>query len=272
MQASSQQKQRFLEELWSYYGQYGRHDLPWRIAEPGGVFNPYKIFVSEVMLQQTQVSRVIEKYNEFLQTFATVDVLADAGLGDVLRAWQGLGYNRRAKYLRDSAKIVRRRGSFPMKLDELTDLPGIGTNTAGAIMAYAFNSPTIFVETNVRTVYIHHFFANESAVRDAEITKLLQETIDQEQPREFYWALMDYGSYLKKQIRNTSQSAHYTKQSKFEGSNRQIRGMVLRELSSGTKSMLELARQIDDQRLTSIVEDLVAERMINKKGNSIRLS
>lgn len=272
MQISEQQKQLFLEELWSYYRNHGRHDLPWRIAEPGGGFNPYNIFVSEIMLQQTQVSRVIKKYTEFLRIFPSVDVLAEASLGDVLRVWQGLGYNRRAKYLWQSAKMVHRNGSFPNTLDDLIDLPGVGINTAGAIMAYAFNAPTPFVETNVRTVYIHHFFANESAVRDAEIVAVLHETIDQEHPREFYWAIMDYGTYLKQQVRNTSQSAHYAKQSKFEGSNRQLRGMVLRELSSGAKSMSELAGKIHDQRLTRVVADLAAEQMITKKGNNIRLS
>lgn len=272
MGVSSQQKQRFLEELWCYYNQHGRHDLPWRIAEQGDELNPYKVLVSEVMLQQTQVTRVIEKYDEFLGAFPTIETLASARLGEVLRLWQGLGYNRRAKYLWESAKLVHKRGSFPAELGELVTLPGVGINTAGAVMAYAHNVPVLFVETNVRTVYIHHFFPNEQAVRDTEIIELLQETIDQEHAREFYWALMDYGSYLKKQVRNNSQSKHYTKQSKFEGSSRQVRGMVLRELSTGEKSMAELAKQIDDKRLTSIVETLENEQMITRKGKNITLT
>ncbi len=271
MHGAKQQKESFLEELWAYYGKHARHDLPWRISEANRTFDPYKILVSEIMLQQTQVQRVTTKYNEFLATFPTVEALAEAQLGDVLRMWQGLGYNRRAKYLWEAAKRIADLGKFPSEYHGLVALPGIGPNTAGAILAYAYNQPALFIETNVRTVYIHAFFNDENEVTDKAILEVLKETIDQEQPREFYWALMDYGSYLKKHVRNNSQSKHYTKQSKFEGSNRQIRGMVLRELAEGKKSMALLTKQIDDKRLTTIIETLEQEEMITRSGETISL-
>lgn len=271
MYSAKQQKESFLEELWAYYAQHARHDLPWRIPEANGAFDPYKILVSEIMLQQTQVQRVITKYHEFLAAFPTVETLAQAELGDVLRTWQGLGYNRRAKYLWEAAKQIARVNTFPSELHSLVALPGVGPNTAGAILAYAYNQPALFIETNVRTVYIHRFFTEENDVTDKSIMQILAETIDQEHPREFYWALMDYGSNFKKHVRNNSQSKHYTKQSKFEGSNRQIRGLVLRELSQGEKSLSSLARKIEDKRLTTIIETLVQEEMITRSGTTIHL-
>lgn len=185
--------QDFHDTIWAYYHDHGRHDLPWR-----QMTDPYAIMVSEIMLQQTQVSRVIPKYHEFLRQFPNVQSLAAARLGDVLRAWSGLGYNRRAKYLWQAAQAIADDfgGKFPDSRDQLVQLPGIGANTAGAILAYAFNQPTVFVETNIRTVYLHHFFADTEAISDVQIRKLLEQTLDHEQPREFYWALMDYGASL----------------------------------------------------------------------------
>lgn len=271
MPTTQQQRELFLEDLWGYYAQHARHDLPWRLPEPNGTYDPYKILVSEIMLQQTQVQRVTPKFHAFLQAFPTVEALALAELGDVLRMWQGLGYNRRAKYLWEAAKQIAKLGGFPKNHKELVSLPGIGPNTAGAIQTYAFNEPVVFIETNVRTVYIHAFFSNEIDVTDTAIAELVAETVDQKNPREFYWALMDYGSYLKKHVRNNSQSKHYTKQSAFEGSNRQIRGMVLKELTEGSKSLSALAKQINDQRLTSVVATLENEQMITRKGKTISL-
>src|ERR1700757_4849513 len=159
----------------------------------------YYVLVSELMLQQTQVDRVIPKFEAFVRAFPDEQKLADATLGDVLRLWQGLGYNRRAKFLHEAAKRIVELGSFPSDEAELMALPGVGKNTAGAIVAYAFNKPALFIETNVRAVYIHHFFASHELVDDRDIRELLEKTIDRKHPREFYWALMDYGNYLKKQ-------------------------------------------------------------------------
>ena len=262
----------FIEMLWDYYHDHARHDLPWRLPEPGGGFDPYKIMVSELMLQQTQVPRVMPKYAAFLQRFPTVQTLAGAELGDVLREWQGLGYNRRAKFLWQAAQKVRGLGAFPTTQDELVKLPGIGPNTAGAILAYAYNQPVVFIETNVRTVYIHHFFHDQVGVADKEILSLVEQTLDRENPREFYWALMDYGSHIKATIGNANKaSRHYTKQSVFSGSRRQVRGAVLRALGDGMKSLEALQSAIPDERLVSVLGDLVSEGMIRTERGAYSL-
>lgn len=257
----------FTESLWGYYAAHGRNELSWRQPETSGDFNPYKILVSELMLQQTQVTRVIPKFNEFLTKFPTVQSLAAAQLGEVLQLWSGLGYNRRAKFLWQAAQAAQQQ--FPDTLEGLVLLPGVGKNTAGAILAYAYNQPAIFLETNVRTVLIHHFFTNHEAVPDAQLIEVLQTLVDHEHPREFYWALMDYGSHLKQTIGNISrQSKVYSKQSAFKGSRREVRGQVLRLLSTAPVSYEQLAQAIADERLDGVLQDLTSEGLIAKKAAS----
>jgi A/G-specific adenine glycosylase len=268
MELGHQAKENFLETLWDYYAQSGRGSLPWRQPESDGSFNPYKILVSELMLQQTQVARVIPKYHAFLTRFADESALARADLGEVLQEWQGLGYNRRAKFLWQAAQNVASQGTFPDTVSGLVALPGIGVNTAGAIMAYAYNQPVVFIETNVRTVYIHHFFADETDVSDKAITQLVQQTVDHDNPREFYWALMDYGSNLKATVGNLNKvSRHYAKQSKFEGSRRQVRGKIIRILSDKAYSSEELKQAVNDVRYDEVVAALLDEGMIRRRTN-----
>jgi len=260
--------------VWQYYNDYGRFDLPWRQHEPKDRHSPYKILVSELMLQQTQVARVVHKYPEFLQTFPTVQSLAEARLGEVIKSWSGLGYNRRAKYLHQCAQIIceQHNGRVPRSLDKLTALPGVGHNTAGAILAYAYNRPVVFVETNIRTVFIHHFFADQTDVSDKVILELVESTLDSSDPRNWYWALMDYGSHLKQTVGNLNQaSKSYAKQSKFHGSKRQIRGQVLRLLAKQAQSFDALNAQIQDERLATVVEDLLHEKMIRKHGHELSI-
>jgi A/G-specific adenine glycosylase len=262
----------FLRILQANYRKHGRHDLPWRQPEPDCSFDPYKILVSEIMLQQTQVPRVITKYREFLTAFPTIETLAAAELGQVLRLWSGLGYNRRAKYLHETAKAIAALGYFPNSITELVKLPGIGKNTAGAIVAYAFNRPVVFVETNVRTVYIHHFFADQINIPDSQLIEQVEQTLDKENPREFYWSVMDYGSHLKKEIGNINKlSKHYSKQSKFHGSRRQIRGQVLKLLNEKQLALAELATMIPDERLTDVLQELVSEGLVRQAGKLYRL-
>lgn len=130
--------QAFQDTVWDYYRRHGRHDLPWRQPQTTGQFTAYPIVVSELMLQQTQVNRVIPKYEHFLQAFPTVKRLAAAPLSEVLTLWSGLGYNRRAKFLWQLAQRVvdDYKGTFPRELSSLVALPGIGPNTAGAVLAY----------------------------------------------------------------------------------------------------------------------------------------
>lgn len=264
----------FSDIVWDYYAKYGRN-LQWRQPGAGGLFDPYKILVSEVMLQQTQVNRVEPKYVEFLATFPSVSDLAAANLSDVIRLWSGLGYNRRAKFLWQAASMTVHdyAGQFPKDQKALTKLPGVGYNTAGAICAYAYNQPVIFVETNIRTVYIHHFFTGRNEVHDNEIFPLLEQTVDTENPREWYWALMDYGSHLKSRVGNASRgSKHYVKQSIFEGSRRQLRGQVLRALHDGKQTVLHLQQQIPDERLIEVLTDLQKEGLILRAGKGYRLA
>lgn len=260
----------FLLSLRAYYNEHGRHDLPWRLPEQNGQFNPYKVLVSELMLQQTQVGRVIPKYHEFLQKFPDATALATAPLGQVITAWSGLGYNRRAKYLHQAAKQIASLATFPNTIPELVKLSGVGKNTAGAVLAYVFNKPVIFIETNIRTVYIHHFFTDQSDIPDVAVSELLEQTLDRENPREFYWALMDYGSSLKRTVGNLNKlSKHYVKQSKFTGSLRQLRGQALRDLATRPLRLDEFT--IRDERLQSVLDTLTSEGLIMYEKGAYRL-
>ncbi len=255
-------EQRFIQTVTAHYTQQGRHDLPWRQTR-----DPYRIAVSEIMLQQTQVSRVVQKYEQFLTAFPTVDALANAPLIDVLRIWSGLGYNRRAKFLHQMAQEIVSLGTFPDTYEDLRKLPGIGPYTAGAIYAFAYNQPIPVIETNIRTVYLHHFFPNKAEVSDGALLPIIERTLDNDNPRTWYWALMDYGSYLK-QSGNTVHRAskHYTKQSVFKGSKRQLRGALLRALlhKSMTAPALQKVLQIKRELLSVVLQDMVQEGLISK--------
>ena len=274
MKLADSQIEAFRQVLYRYYDAHGRHDLPWRQASDG-VFDPYHIVVSELMLQQTQVGRVIPKFERFLQQFPDFTSLAKASLGEVLVQWQGLGYNRRAKFLWQLAgQVVEEHdATLPQDVAKLVQLPGIGKNTAGAICAYAWNKPEVFIETNVRTVYFHHFFADRHDIADHEVASLVARTIDEQQPRLFYWAVMDYGTYLKGVAAPTiHRSKHYTKQSKFEGSRRQVRGQIIRCLTDGPATLAMLLEQVEDERTPEVINDLLREGMVAKQGKSFRLA
>lgn len=261
----------FQHTVWDFYRRHQRV-MPWR-TEP----TPYYVLVSEMMLQQTQVTRVLAKFPSFIRHFPTVNDLAAAKLSDVIAAWSGLGYNRRAKFLWESAqKIVRDfGGEVPKNQTDLTQLPGIGQNTAGAILAYAYNEPTVFIETNIRSVYIYHFFAMTSdLVSDAELRSVIAATVPAESPRQWYWALMDYGTHLKATVGGQLHRVkQYTPQSAFEGSRRQVRGQVLKELLAHHElSEHELAGLILDDRLPEVCAALLAEGLISRRGQRLHLT
>lgn len=264
----------FQKRVWEYYRQSGRHNLPWRQPETDGTYDPYKIVVSELMLQQTQVSRVIPKFVAFTQAFPAWEALAAASLAEVLSQWSGLGYNRRAKFLHQTAQRVvhEHHGRLPRTVGELVVLPGIGQNTAGAIVAYAYNQPAVFIETNIRTVFIHHFFAESEVVHDRELLPFIQANLPID-VRSWYWALMDYGTYLKQMTGNAARrSVGYTKQSRFEGSRRQIRGTVLKLLSKEPHTLQQLITEIADDRLAGVLVDLEHEGFIELVGSYFQLS
>lgn len=255
----------FKKIIWEHYRKEKRN-LPWRKTK-----DPYKILVSEIMLQQTQSGRVVEKYNSFLKRFPSIKDLANSKLGDVLKEWQGLGYNRRAMYLKKCAeKIIKNyNGKFPKDLETLLTLPGIGRATAGDILAFAYNIPTVFIETNIRSVFIHFFFKNKKDVHDKEILQIVEETLDQENPREWYSALFDYGVKLKKEFKKndpSKKSRHYKKQSKFEGSFRQKRAHVLRLILKNKISENEIIEQTKCKReeIEQILSSLEKEKMVSK--------
>jgi A/G-specific adenine glycosylase len=255
-----------------YYDEAGR-DLPWRRTR-----DPYAILVSEVMLQQTQVSRVVPKYEAFLRAFPDVGSLADAPFVDVLAAWSGLGYNRRAKSLKAAAEriVAEPGGAVPDTLAGLTALPGIGHATAAQILAFAFGVAVPFIETNIRTVYLHEFFGNAEDVPDAAILPLVEATLDRDDPRAWYYALMDYGTHRKATIPNPSRrSAHHARQSRFEGSNRQLRGALLRELTARPgqeASELSDATGFESPRVERALAALLAEGYLREDGGRFTIA
>jgi A/G-specific adenine glycosylase len=246
-------------------------DMPWRRDT-----RPYFVLVSELMLQQTQVDRVIPKFEVFIAAFPSVQMLAQASLADVLKLWNGLGYNRRAKYLHDAAKMIVTEfgGEFPETEEDLRRLPGVGPNTAGAILAYAFNQPAVFIETNVRTVYFEHFFPEGDKVDDKQLREVVVATIDHENPREFYWALMDYGSWLKKQgAGRVQQSRHYTKQSALKGSVREVRGQIVKVLAKKAMSQKSLQKSVDfDDRFILALDGLLRDGLVVRTGAILHLT
>jgi len=230
------------------------------------------------MLQQTQVDRVIPKFNVFIEGYPTIHKLAHASLTDVLALWQGLGYNRRAKSLKEAAEIVVRnhQGHLPSSPDALVALPGIGPATAASIAAFAFNAPTIFLETNIRTVFIYHFFPNTaSLVPDTTLIPVAEALLDRKNPRKWYSALMDYGTELKKKVGNVSRkSSLYKKQSPFQGSRRQLRGQIVKHLLTiGPCTPRKLARVVgaDIKELSSVLLLLQKDQMIKKTGQKVSI-
>ncbi len=222
---------RFRAIIWRYYRIHGRA-MPWRRTR-----DPYRILVSEVMLQQTQVARVMKFYPGFIKKFPGYRALAKASVRDVLRAWAGLGYHRRALALRELARTVVQEhgGVLPRERAALEAFPGIGEATAGSLRAFIWNEPEIFIETNIRRVFIHFFFPGRGRVSDRAIARRIAETLPpaRRDTREWYWALMDYGAMLgrSKEVRNPNRrSAEYRTPAPFKGSRRELRGHILREV------------------------------------------
>jgi A/G-specific adenine glycosylase len=220
---------RFRADIRAYYKKEGRK-FPWRRTR-----DPYRIAVSEIMLQQTQTHRVVPKYRAWLREFPDWASLSRAGSSDVLRLWQGLGYNRRALALHRLAYVVRSEhgGKLPEDPALLAKLPGIGPYTAGAIAAFAFGRAVPIIETNIRRVFLHRFFKDGTGVPDSRILPLIEATLDRKDPRTWYWALMDLGASLGRlKVNPNLRSRAYRKQAPFKGSDREIRGKLLKLLLS----------------------------------------
>ncbi|MFH0898120.1 MAG: A/G-specific adenine glycosylase [bacterium] len=264
--------QKFQEIIYQYYHDHKRF-FSWRQD-----VTPYRVVISEVMLQQTQADRVAKKFDAFVQQFPTFQYLAYASFDHVLRYWKGLGYNRRALNIQKIAHRVIQdfKGRLPDDVGILATFPGIGKATAASICAFAFDRPTIFIETNIRTVFIYFFFEQAACIYDKDILPLVEKTLDKQQPRKWYYALMDYGVMLKKAVGNLSRlSKHYTRQSKFQGSDRQIRGMILQVLlDTPGIDQNELFKKVgkEEKRVCKILEQLCSEKFVITKDNQVFLS
>ena len=251
-----------------WHGRRHYRHLPWR--ETG---DPYAILVSEMMLQQTQVTRVLDHYARFLARFPDPATLAAAPLAAVLERWSGLGYNRRALALQSAAGVLvgEHGGALPADRDALLRLPGVGPSTAGALLAFAFAQPAAFIETNIRRVFLHQFFPAAAAVPDAALLPLVARTVDRRHPRRWYYALMDWGAALGRRPGNPNRrSAHYSRQSPFAGSRRELRGRVLRLLTERRcLTFAELQERCPDDRLAAVVAALTAEQFLSRSGTMV---
>lgn len=266
------------------YGQKLYRDLPWRRTR-----DPYAIWISEVMLQQTQVSRVDGRWQHWLERFPSADALAAAQTADVLDEWQGMGYNRRAlALLRAAQRVSEAGGVMPHEVADLVALPGIGPATAAGIRAFAFDLPGVYLETNVRTVFLHELYPDAVQVPDRELIPLVEATcpVDAsnpaDDPRSWYYALLDYGAHLKRTVPNPSRrSRTHVRQSRFEGSHRQKRAMVVRSLLAhrGEGAVVadiadELSAQelqagrapVDAATVLGILEELAGEGFCHQEG------
>lgn len=263
---------RFRKTIRDFY-RIHRREMPWRDID-----DPYRVLVSEIMLQQTQVERVMQKYEDFIRAFPSFTSLSRAPLRRVLSLWQGLGYNRRAVALQNISRIVLQDhgGSLPSTIGKLTALPGIGHATACSVRVFAFNRPAVFIETNIRRVFIHHFFHDRQSVTDREIIPLVEKTLPRGNPRQWYYALMDYGAMLGRTGKNPNRkSAHYQRQSPFEGSRRQIRGRILKELlaaRSCTAARITRAVHADKDTIQEILDELKREGFVKKRGLAYTVS
>jgi A/G-specific adenine glycosylase len=266
MKISAKQKVEFKAALQPYLKEKYR-DLPWRRTK-----DPYKVLVSEFMLQQTQVLRVIPYYQKFINEIPNFSALFCVKSAKLLRLWQGLGYNRRALYLKRTAELIvnNYNGKLPADIPELIKLPGVGVNTAGAVMVYAFNQPSVFVETNIRKVIIKHFFSGEEKVSDVQIAQVISRVLDYKNPRAWYFAVVDYGAQLSRSrdVAN-SRSSHYHPQSKFEGSSRQLRAAIVRLILEKGRSTKELEGHYTKRKnkIPKILTQLEGEGFIRRQGS-----
>ncbi len=262
----------FQKIIYDFYT-YHKRKFPFREN-----ITPYNVLISEIMLQQTQTGRVSEKFLKFTEKFPNFQSLSQAPLDIILKEWKGLGYNRRAVALKKITEIIVKdyNNELPDSLETLKSFPQIGHNTASSIITFAFNKPTAFIETNVRRVYIYFFFPKKRNISDKEILPIVKLTIDKNNPREWYYALMDYGVMLKKlHPELNKKSAHYRKQTPFKGSSRQIRGELLKMLiNNKTIKIQEFKKKIkidDTERLKKILNQLQKEGFIEIREDIVKL-
>jgi A/G-specific adenine glycosylase len=256
-------------------------DLPWRHTR-----DPWAVLVSEVMLQQTQVARVIPKWHAFLDEFPTTGACAAAPLGDVLRHWQGLGYPRRARNLHGAAATVEQLGEFPSTLDGLLALPGVGAYTSRAVLAFAFESDAAVVDTNIARVYAR---VMGRRLTPREVQAVADDALPSGSAWEFNQCIMDLGAVLCRPsspacgecpLRGSCAwrghgddpavgSAGVSRtQARFEGSDRQARGRLMKALSGASVAVTDApaVMRCADERANRLVANLVAEGLVRRDG------
>ena len=287
------------EALFQWFKKYGRHDLPWRKTN-----DPYKILVSEVMLQQTQGSRALSKYDEFLKTFPSIKALAAAPLGAVLRAWSGLGYNRRAKYLWECARIVNAKysGEFPKSFETLQELPGIGRGTAAALMSFAFGGDEPMIDTNIRRIIVRIFFLQRKSSHnigsisrsydttnlDYVLYKFTKQIIPKGRGRDWNWAMMDVGALVCtakhhddaacpfQKLHGAVEDFQYKKpQKKFKGSDRYYRGKIIAALACAPQGLASSRMRdivkVSEQKFDAVVDGLHREGLVVRQRGKMQL-
>ncbi|NHK30693.1 MAG: Fe-S cluster assembly protein HesB [Asgard group archaeon] len=261
MEISEIKIREFQEKIFNWWKE-NKRDLPWRKTT-----NPYHIMVSEVMLQQTQVTRTIKKYLEFLQKFPTIDSLASASPAEVLTLWSGLGYNRRALWLQQAAQQIIEKGNFPETPEELEKLKGIGPYTARSILIFAMNEDCPTVDTNIRRILIAEELAEEST-QEKELYKIAEKLIPKGKSRDWHNALMDYGS-LELTAAKTGIKPK-AKQKKFSKSKRYYRGKIVKILikkQRQTKNQLLKECKVEEKEIDEILKSLVKDDLIVKRSD-----
>lgn len=259
---SPERIQEFQKKVFSFY-QKNKRDLPWRKTT-----DPYKILLSELMLQQTQVNRVILYYEKWIARWPAIDALASASLAEVLQAWMGLGYNTRAINLHKAArKIVTEFDNDVIEaMKQYKEIPGVGRYTSQAVQIFSTNTDLVTVDTNIRRIFIKEFHLPEK-VSDKELWGLAERCLPKGRSREWHNALMDYGALHLTATKTGIKPK--TQQSRFEGSDRQLRARIIRILLQNDESLVNISRilNVDISWLQRILEKLISEEIISKKNN-----
>lgn len=259
----------FQTQLLIWYKKNKRDALPWRFTTARPV-SAYEILVSEIMLQQTQVPRVLDKFPKFIAAFPASQHLARTPLNKVLREWQGMGYNRRGLYLKQCAEEIIKKfdGVIPSDPLLLQTLPGIGPYTAGAVSCFAFNKPTVFLDTNIRKFFIHYFFAKRNTHRkisDSEILPIAERLLYKKNPRLWNYALMDYGALvLSRKPELLLRAKSYHKQSPFLGSNRFFRSQIVQYLLKHRHATFAELQKISPRDIALLIASFCKEGLIEE--------
>ncbi|MHA2171787.1 MAG: Fe-S cluster assembly protein HesB [Candidatus Kariarchaeaceae archaeon] len=243
-----------------------RREFPWRI-----IASPYEVLVSEFMLQQTQAKRVIPKFQEFLHKFPSLESLSLASNKEVLEVWSGLGYNRRAIWLRNAAQIIFQLDGFPTDPKDLIGIKGIGKYTAYAIPIFAFNLDYATVDTNIRRILIYEGFADETT-KEKELFDIAKALLPRGKSRDYHSALMDYGS-LELTSRNTSIKSKNNPQP-FRGSFREVRGQIIKLLMRHDNlSIHDISLKLNypKNQVKNVLQSLLKDHMIYNTAKKFHL-